>query len=56
MIADNWEASLFVNNATDKRANLFANPFYFDYFWGGARQSVNRPREIGLKFTYRWQQ
>ncbi len=49
-----WEATLFINNLTDERANLFSNPFYFDYFWGRARQSVNRPREFGVRFTYHW--
>ena len=55
LIAANWEASIFIDNLTDERANLFANPFYFDYFWGRARQSVNRPMEFGVKFIYRWE-
>ena len=41
---------LFVNNVTDERAILFANPYEFDYFFGRARETVNRPREYGFRF------
>ncbi len=47
---DDWTVHLFVNNLTDERAILFANPFEFDYFFGRARETVNRPREYGIRF------
>jgi outer membrane receptor protein involved in Fe transport len=48
---DDWSVQLFVNNVTDERAILFANPFEFDYFFGHARETVNRPREYGIRYT-----
>jgi len=48
---DAWTVQLFVTNLTDERAILFANPFEFDYFFGHGRETVNRPREYGLRFT-----
>jgi outer membrane receptor protein involved in Fe transport len=41
-----WSATLFVQNLTDERAELFVNPNFFD-----TRVTVNRPREVG--FTIR---
>lgn len=49
-----WEVQLFVNNLTDERAILFDNPFEFDHFFGRGRQTINRPREYGLRVTYRF--
>lgn len=46
-----WTVQLFVNNLTDERAILFANPFEFDYFFNHGRETVNRPREYGIRFT-----
>ncbi|MND00907.1 hypothetical protein D3C83_196920 [compost metagenome] len=51
MAGDAWTVQLFVTNITDERAILFANPFEFDYFFGHGRETVNRPREYGLRFT-----
>ncbi len=48
---DDWTVQLFVNNLTDERAVLFANSYEFDYFFGGGRETVNRPREAGIRFT-----
>jgi outer membrane receptor protein involved in Fe transport len=45
--ADNWSASLFVDNVWDERANLFLSNR-----WAVQRQSVNRPRTVGLRFRY----
>jgi len=47
---DKWSAQLFVSNVTDERAVLFDNPFEMDRFWGRGRQTVNRPREYGIRF------
>jgi len=46
-----WNLQLYVNNLTDERAVLFANPYEFDYFWGRSRITVNRPREFGIRWT-----
>ena len=44
--ADDWSASLYINNATDE----YAEEFYNDR-WAQTRLGVNRPRTIGV--TYR---
>lgn len=41
---------LFVNNLTDERAILFDNPFELDNFFGKRRQTINRPREYGIRY------
>jgi outer membrane receptor protein involved in Fe transport len=48
---DDWALAFFVDNLTDKRAVLFDNPYEFDHFFGLGRQTVNRPREIGIRFS-----
>jgi outer membrane receptor protein involved in Fe transport len=52
--ADNWSMQLYINNLTDERAVLFANPYEFDYFFGRSRVTVNRPREIGIRWIQRF--
>jgi len=52
--ATNWSLQLFINNLTDERAVLFANPWEFDYFYGRSRVTVNRPREFGIRWTQRF--
>ncbi len=52
--AANWSMQLYVNNLTDERAVLFANPYEFDYFFGRSRVSVNRPREFGIRWIQRF--
>ncbi len=47
---DDWSVQLFVNNLTDERAILFDNPFEMDRFFGRGRQTINRPREYGIRF------
>lgn len=59
---DTWEATLFVNNLMDERAN-------YQHSWGlneytaasvqdgrphTQRIYTNRPRELGVRFIYRW--
>ena len=44
---DNWSAELFVNNVTDENAAIFINTQDFH-----PRVTTNRPREIGLRFSY----
>jgi len=50
----NWSMQLFINNLTDERAVIFANPYEFDYFFGRSRVSVNRPREVGIRWIQRF--
>ena len=47
---DDWSLQFFVNNLTDERAILFDNPFELDNFFGKRRQTINRPREYGIRF------
>ena len=51
---DDWNLALFVNNLTDERAVLYDNPFEFDHFFGKGRQTINRPREYGIRYTKRF--
>lgn len=51
---DNWSLQLFVNNLTDERAVLFANPYEMDYFYDRSRVTVNRPREFGVRWIQRF--
>jgi len=52
--SDTWNLQLYINNLTDERAVLFANPYEFDYFFGRSRVTVNRPREIGIRWIQRF--
>lgn len=47
--AEAWEVNLFVDNLNDERARLVV----VDFPPGGIAR-VNRPREYGIGFTYRW--
>jgi len=47
---DDWSVQLFVRNLTDERAILFGIPSYSRYTWGHGRQTINRPREFGVRF------
>lgn len=59
---EDWEASIFVNNLTDERADLTHNDGQFEY--GAAniaegrdhtlRVFTNRPREVGVRYMKRW--
>lgn len=59
---DSWNASVFINNLTDERAQYTINTGQFE--WGMAnvaegrdhlqRIFTNRPREIGISFTKNW--
>ena len=52
LTGDDWSIQLFVSNVTDERAVLFDNPNELERFFAGrARQTVNRPREIGFTFS-----
>lgn len=46
-----WNLQLYIDNITDERAVLFANPYEFDYFFGRSRITVNRPRQFGIRWT-----
>jgi outer membrane receptor protein involved in Fe transport len=62
LTGDTWEASIFINNITDERAQYTINTGQFEY--GAANLSegrshvsrvfTNRPREIGVRFMKRW--
>ena len=49
-----WVLEASLNNAFDERAELFTNPYFFDYFFGRGRVNVNRPREFAVRFAYYW--
>jgi outer membrane receptor protein involved in Fe transport len=49
-VGEDWSLQLFVNNLTDTRAVLYDNPFELDNFFGKRRQTINRPREYGIRF------
>ena len=44
---DKWSAALFVDNVSDERAKLFLSNR-----WAVPRQTIIRPRTIGLQFRY----
>ena len=52
----NWSMQLYINNLTDTRAVLFANPYEMDYYFGRSRVTVNRPREFGIRWIQRFGQ
>jgi len=52
----NWSLQLYVNNLTDERAVIFANPYEFDYFFDRSRVTVNRPRTFGVRWIQRFGQ
>ena len=45
--AENWAVSLFVDNLTDEKAQLF-----FNNRFAQQRLSVNQPRTIGINFRF----
>lgn len=51
---EDWSVQLFVNNLTDELAILYDNPAELDNFFGKRRQTVNRPREYGIRFIKNW--
>ena len=51
---EKWSMQLYINNLTDERAVLFANPYEFDYFFDRSRVTVNRPREFGIRWIQRF--
>ncbi len=46
---EHWTTSIFVDNFWDERADLFLSNR-----WAVQRQSINRPRTIGLQFRYQF--
>ena len=60
--SETWEASLFINNLTDERAEYTHNTGQFEHGASSvaegrahvARVFTNRPREIGVRFMKRW--
>jgi len=51
---DKWSMQLYINNITDERAVLFANPYEFDYWFDRSRVTINRPRQIGIRWIQRF--
>ncbi len=54
LVGADWEANLFINNATDERGQLYHDVTDFEPFWGRKRTSIIRPREFGVRFTKFW--
>ncbi len=62
IISENWQLDVFVNNITDERAIYTNQTGLFE--WGAGQlaegrphhltQFVNRPREVGVRYMYRW--
>ena len=52
--SDTWDASLFINNATDERGVILHNVQYAEWFFGRQRTAIIRPMEIGVRFIKRW--
>jgi iron complex outermembrane recepter protein len=46
---EKWSGSLFVDNFTDERADLFLNNR-----WKVQRQAINRPRMVGVQIRYQF--
>jgi iron complex outermembrane receptor protein len=59
---DSWDASVFVNNLTDERAQYTHGTGYFEYGFANVAEGrphvgriyTNRPREYGVRFIKRW--
>jgi hypothetical protein len=55
VLRDNWEANLFVDNLTNKIAELTANNTSFQFNIPGlARISTNQPRTFGGQINYKF--
>jgi len=60
--ADDWEASIFVNNLTDERAQFTHNDGQWEYGAANVAEGrehtqrifTNRPLEVGVRFMKRW--
>jgi len=46
-----WEATLFVNNLWDERADIRRETDFFDNFWGRERTDTNTPRKFGFRLV-----
>ncbi len=59
---DDWEASIFVNNLTDERAQFTHNDGQWEYGASNVAEGrahtqrifTNRPMEVGVRFMKRW--
>jgi hypothetical protein len=55
---ESWSLDLFIDNATDERAEISRNHGnYFDpigNLFYDTNLTVNRPRSLGLRYGYRW--
>jgi hypothetical protein len=49
--ADTWEASIFMSNITDERAQYTHQSGTFIDAWGRTERYTSRPREIGVRFS-----
>ena len=56
---ESWSLDLFIDNATDERAEISRNHENYwdpyDVLFYDTNLTVNRPRSIGLRFGYRFQ-
>ncbi|MDX1480639.1 MAG: TonB-dependent receptor [Woeseiaceae bacterium] len=59
---DDWEASIFINNITDERAELTHGDGQFEWAQSQSAEGrdhhlrlyTNRPREVGVRYMKRW--
>jgi outer membrane receptor protein involved in Fe transport len=62
LTGETWEASVFINNVADERAQYTNNTGQYEWGMGNvaegrphvARIFTNRPREVGIRYTKRW--
>jgi outer membrane receptor protein involved in Fe transport len=62
LVTGQWEIDLFINNLTDKRAQVWQGSALGAWQWGRSGEYEHahnvftvRPREYGLRFTTRWE-
>jgi hypothetical protein len=55
-LVNGWQAAVFVDNATDKRAVNWINPGYGTGLYMDQSRSyfINHPRTVGLRLSYRF--
>ena len=55
LASDAWSLEAFISNVFDERAVLYEDVFNHNLFFGSRIVTTNRPRELGVRFSYTWQ-